>query len=110
VDEEGKILDECRVESPAEDVEDIEAAIADVVADLQGSHEIAAVGIGAAALVDATRARIYFAPNLAWHDLDLKADLETRIGLPVVVENDANAAAWASSGSVPLRTPMTWSW
>ena len=35
-----------------------------------------------------------FAPNLAWRDLDLKSDLERAIGLPVVVENDANAAAW----------------
>ena len=35
-----------------------------------------------------------FAPNLAWRDVDLKAELEERIDLPVVVENDANAAAW----------------
>jgi glucokinase len=35
-----------------------------------------------------------FAPNLAWRDEPLRADLEKRIGLPVVVENDANAAAW----------------
>jgi glucokinase len=37
---------------------------------------------------------VLFAPNLAWRDLDLKADLEATLGLPVVVENDANAAAW----------------
>jgi glucokinase len=35
-----------------------------------------------------------FAPNLAWRDEPLRVDLEKRIGLPVVVENDANAAAW----------------
>ncbi len=35
-----------------------------------------------------------FSPNLAWRDLDLRADLAARIDLPVVVENDANAAAW----------------
>ena len=35
-----------------------------------------------------------FAPNLAWRDEPLRADLEKRIDLPVVVENDANAAAW----------------
>ena len=35
-----------------------------------------------------------FAPNLAWRDLDLRAELEARVDLPVVVENDANAAAW----------------
>ena len=35
-----------------------------------------------------------FAPNIAWRDVDLKAELEARVELPVVVENDANAAAW----------------
>ena len=35
-----------------------------------------------------------FAPNLAWRDVDLKAELEERVDLPVVIENDANAAAW----------------
>ena len=44
--------------------------------------------------MDARRASVMFAPNLSWRDVDLKADLEHRIGLPVVVENDGNAAAW----------------
>ena len=35
-----------------------------------------------------------FAPNLAWRDEPLRHDLEKRTGLHVVVENDANAAAW----------------
>ena len=35
-----------------------------------------------------------FAPNLAWRDEPLKAELERLTDLPVVVENDANAAAW----------------
>ena len=35
-----------------------------------------------------------FAPNLAWRDVDLKSELEERVHVPVVVENDANAAAW----------------
>ena len=45
-----------------------------------------------------------FAPNLAWRDVDLKADLEARVDLPVVVENDANAAAW---GEFTLRRRRT---
>ena len=35
-----------------------------------------------------------FAPNVAWRNEDLKGELEKRIDLPVVIENDANAAAW----------------
>ncbi len=36
-----------------------------------------------------------YAPNLAWRDEPLQALLQRRLGLPVVVENDANTAAWA---------------
>ena len=50
--------------------------------------------MGAAGYVDKARAVVMFAPNIAWRDVDLKAELEARIDLPVVVENDANAAAW----------------
>jgi len=94
VDEAGRILEELKVESPAEDVDAIEDAIAALVIELSSRHDIACVGIGAAGYVDSGRAHVLFAPNLAWRDLDLKADLEARVHLPVVVENDANAAAW----------------
>ena len=94
VDADGRILEELKVESPAKDVEAIEEAIASLVTDLAGRHDIACVGIGAAGYVDSARAHVLFAPNLAWRDLDLKSDIEARVHLPVVVENDANAAAW----------------
>ena len=94
VDLEGRILEEARVESPATDAEEIEQAIADLVADLRTRHEVEVVGVGAAGYVDAKRASVMFAANLALRDVNLKAELEERIGLPVVVENDANAAAW----------------
>lgn len=94
VDVDGTILEEARVESPASDAEAIEQAIADLVADLRTRHDVERVGVGAAGYVDANRARVLFAPNLAWRDLDLKTELEERIDLPVTVENDANAAAW----------------
>jgi glucokinase len=38
-----------------------------------------------------------FAPNLAWRDEPLKQRVEERLGRPVVVENDANASAWAEA-------------
>ncbi len=94
VDDTGTILEELRVESPATDVQAIEAAIEQLVTELRTRHEIAAVGVGAAGYIDRTRSIVLFAPNLAWRDLDLKGDLEGRLDLPVVVENDANAAAW----------------
>jgi glucokinase len=94
VEDAGTILEELRVESPATDVHAIEEAIEKLVTELRTRHDIAAVGVGAAGYIDRTRSVVLFAPNLAWRDLDLKADLERQLDLPVVVENDANAAAW----------------
>jgi len=94
VDEQGHILATARRESPATDTDAIEHAIEDLVAELRTDHEVVAVGVGAAGFVDSKRSTVLFAPNLAWRDEPLRADLEKRIDLPVVIENDANAAAW----------------
>jgi glucokinase len=94
VDESGTIIEELRVESPATDAAAIEEAIESLVTQLKSRHRIETVGVGAAGYIDKARAVVMFAPNLAWRDLDLKADLEAKLHLPVVVENDANAAAW----------------
>lgn len=94
VDTKGKILEELKVESPAEDVEAIERAIAGLVNELSSRHDVTCVGVGAAGYVSSSRSTVYFAPNLAWRDIDLKAEIEQHVDLPVVIENDANAAAW----------------
>ena len=58
------------------------------------SEPIEGVGVGVAGLVDAERSRVYFAPNLRWSQVPVRALLEASTGLPVVVENDGNIAAW----------------
>jgi glucokinase len=73
----------------------VEETIAEVVAELRREHDVVAVGIGAAGFVDADRARVLFAPHLAWRNEPLRDRVHEAVGLPVVVENDANAAAWA---------------
>ncbi|HEU0100781.1 MAG TPA: ROK family glucokinase [Mycobacteriales bacterium] len=95
VDERGSILARSRLPTPGTDPQRVEEAIAALVAELRAGHEVTAVGIGAAGFVDADRARVIFAPNLSWRDEPLRDEVAARIGLPVVVENDANAAAWA---------------
>jgi glucokinase len=55
---------------------------------------IAAVGIGAAGFVDAATGSVTFSPNLSYDDPHIAEALRTRVGLPVIVDNDANAAAW----------------
>ncbi len=91
----GEIIEKQRRTTPARDPAATGAVIVDLVCDLKSRHDVSAVGIGAAGYVDAERATVLFAPNLAWRDEPLRANVEGRVGLPVVVENDANAAAWA---------------
>jgi glucokinase len=73
----------------------VEDTIVDLVAELASQHDIAAVGIGAAGFVDAARATVLFAPHLSWRNEPLRDAIHQRLRLPVVVENDANAALWA---------------
>ena len=60
-----------------------------------GHGEVQAVGLGAPGLVDRS-GTLRFAPNLPGIvDLPLKALLEDRLGMPVVIDNDATCAGWA---------------
>ncbi|KIZ18199.1 ROK family glucokinase [Streptomyces natalensis] len=93
VDEEGSILETCQVPTP-QATDALTEAIADAVRTVGSGHQIEAVGIGAAGYVDEKRATVLFAPNIDWRHEPLKDKVEQRVGLPVVVENDANAAAW----------------
>ncbi|MGH3473063.1 MAG: ROK family glucokinase [Nocardioidaceae bacterium] len=94
VDAAGRIIEEVRRETPARASDATVAAIIDVVQGLTEQHPIAAVGIGAAGFIDADRSTVLFAPNLSWRDVPLRQAVEEAAGVPVVVENDANAAAW----------------
>jgi glucokinase len=97
VDVDGTILASTRRDTPADDPTETEDVIADAVRELTAQYEVVAVGLGAAGFVDATRSTVLFAPNLAWRDEPLRRAIEDRVGLPAVVENDANAAAWAEA-------------
>ncbi len=94
VDEHGTILARTRRPTPSTNPDDVEATIAAVVDELRVGRKVVGVGIGAAGFVDDERSRVLFAPNLTWRDEPLRDEVSARIGLPVVVENDANAMAW----------------
>ncbi|WP_242605941.1 ROK family glucokinase [Frankia sp. Cppng1_Ct_nod] len=78
---------------PAEVADTIDAAVAELRAAV-GPESVRAVGIGAAGWIDRERSHVLFAPNLAWRNEPLRDEVSARTGLPVVVENDANAMAW----------------
>jgi glucokinase len=97
LDVDGRILQRGRRETPdrSKSPQVVEDTIVDLVAELASDHDIAAVGIGAAGFVDAARASVLFAPHLSWRNEPLRDAIHQRLRLPVVVENDANAALWA---------------
>lgn len=97
VDGAGRVVAETRRATPAQDADKVRDTIGDAVDELLAGHDAVAVGIAAAGFVDAARATVMFAPNLAWRDEPLRDEVQRRTGLPVVVENDANAAAWAEA-------------
>jgi glucokinase len=55
---------------------------------------VVAAGVAAAGLFDVDRTTVLYAPILEWRNRPFLADLTQRLDLPVVVDNDANAAAW----------------
>ncbi|RWZ51599.1 ROK family glucokinase [Labedella phragmitis] len=95
VDEDGQILAEKRVPSPASSATLIEDAVVAMVQELAVGHDVAGVGVAAAGFIDAAQSTVYYAPNLSWRNEPFEAKLTARLGLPVVIENDANAAGWA---------------
>jgi glucokinase len=95
VDDEGRVLDRERRDTPGHDVADTETIIVDVVRALADRHDVDVVGIGAAGWIANDHATVLFSPHLAWRNEPLRESLAERIKLPLIVENDANAAAWA---------------
>ena len=61
-----------------------------------------AIGVSLPGRVDRFSQRLVFAPNLGWRDVDLKTPLELATGLPVFVENAANACALSEVWSGPF--------
>jgi predicted NBD/HSP70 family sugar kinase len=53
------------------------------------------IGISLPGRVNPTTQRLIFAPNLKWPEFDIKKMVETRMGLPVTLENDATACLLA---------------
>ena len=100
VDVDGIITHRARRDTPhrSKSPSVVEDTIVDVVDELMaivGSETVAAVGIGAAGFVAADRATVVFAPHLSWRHEPLQETLQKRVSVPISVDNDANAAAWA---------------
>lgn len=98
VDANGKVLATSRRDTPREGGKALTQIIADVALELMKDHAVSAVGVSAAGFVSSDRKTMLATPNIAdWNGIQLDLELTKLIGLPVVIENDANAAAWGEA-------------
>ena len=95
VDSEGQIIREAKVPTPAKDIDALVNAVVGLITELSAGHKVLGAGVAAAGFVDAEQANVIYATNLTGRNEPLKAKLEALIDIPVIIENDANAAAWA---------------
>ncbi len=93
VSESGELLKRESEPTP-DDSSKIPAIVADLAERLTGDEKVVGIGIGAAGFTSTDRTTVRFAPNINWIDEPLAERVSTLADLPVVVENDANAAAW----------------
>jgi len=98
VDSDGKILATARKDTPQQGGKALTQVIAETALELMSQHEVTSVGVSAAGFVSADRTTILATPNIAnWNGVNLVEELTALIGLPIVIENDANAAAWGEA-------------
>lgn len=97
VDSGGHVVEVRRRPTLGHDVTGVEDTIVELVTELQQQYDVAAVGIGAAGFVDASRSTVMFSPHLAWRNEPLRARVSARVPIPVVVDNDANTTALGES-------------
>uniref|UniRef100_UPI00292E63BE ROK family protein n=1 Tax=Clavibacter michiganensis TaxID=28447 RepID=UPI00292E63BE len=96
VDELGIIAAEERTPTEASSPDAIVEAVVGMVERLRALHpDVVAVGVAAAGFIDAAQSTVYYAPNINWRNEPVREKLRGRIDLPIVIENDANAAGWA---------------
>ena len=98
VDSDGKVLAHARRDTPRQGGDALNRAIADVALELMGDFEVETVGISAAGFVSSDRKTMLATPNIAGRNgVDLNKEISALIGLPAIIENDANAAAWGEA-------------
>jgi glucokinase len=108
VDDAGAILHEHRGASPSRTIDELVGAVGAAAAELLAAAaaadvRVTAIGAGVAALVDDEGVARY-APNVpALVDAPLRDDIARATGLPAIVDNDANVAAWGELAHGAMR-------
>jgi glucokinase len=100
VDTHGKLRRTFRFSTPAKtDPDQVVGLIveqAQALLETVKRQSILGIGIGCAGDVDPETGSIRISPNLRWTNVPLKRLLARHLKFPIVVDNDANVAAWAA--------------
>jgi glucokinase len=97
--DDGRILAELKIPTGAEKgLQDVVDGIVDSVERVQKNAAavpgaVSTLALGAPGPLDTKRGIIHYAPNLRWRNVPIRQILEERIGIPVLLDNDANLAA-----------------
>jgi len=96
VDSSGNLIDSSKCSTPAEGGKELISSVVNLVKELNKKHEIKGIGISIAALISSDYGTIVGAPNIAnLSKLNFANEIKEEFKLPIIVENDANAAMWA---------------
>ena len=95
--EDGRILSQQQRPTPRTGFADVADAMVAAVQPLLAAYpEVQRVGIGSPGPIDFKAGKVMFAPNIpGMVDVPIVESLQARLQLPVVLENDANAAGYA---------------
>jgi len=96
VDSSGNLIDSSKCLTPAEGGKELISSVVNLVKELNKKHEIKGIGISIAALISSDYGTIVGAPNIAnLSKLNFANEIKEEFKLPIIIENDANAAMWA---------------
>ncbi|AKT52046.1 ROK family glucokinase [Arsenicicoccus sp. oral taxon 190] len=90
----GVVVGRARRETGIPSAESVASASADLVRELAQHHQVEGVGMAVAGFVDKSGAHVVYGTNLGMQDEPMKQRMESLVDLPVILDNDANAAAW----------------
>ena len=94
VDEQRNIVELLRAPT-AHTVAELDGTLIRLIGELAEKHPVSSVGLAVAGFLSSDRSKVMFAPHLPWRDDPVAERLSGLCGLPVVMEHDVNAAAWA---------------
>jgi glucokinase len=94
VDDDGRVIARREHPTPLDSQEELLGGIDAAVGELLGP-DVVAVGFGIPSTIDQRTGRVEGSVNVPLADLDFRSRMAERFGLPVGIENDANAAALA---------------